>query len=58
VPELRRENFDRDTPPQPRIARSPHVAHPAFADGGDDFVRAEVISRGEWHVIDSAWLIR
>jgi hypothetical protein len=36
-----RENFDRDRPIEPRVAGFVHLAHPAGAEQGQDFVRAE-----------------
>ena len=32
--------LDRDLPPQPRVVRAIHLAHPAAADGLDDLVRS------------------
>ena len=45
IGELLRRNFDRDIAIQPRIARSPHFAHPAFADGARRFRTGRVCRR-------------
>ena len=35
------ENFDRDVPPQARIAGAVHLPHSTFAQELDDFVRPD-----------------
>src|SRR5262249_12695699 len=40
---------DRDDAIQPRVARLVDFAHAAFADGGQDLVRAEPSSRRKGH---------
>jgi hypothetical protein len=37
--------LDRDVPPQPRVVRAIHLAHPAAADGLDDLVRSHLCTR-------------
>ena len=39
------QDLDRDVSVQLRIARAIHLAHPAFADLGGHFVRAESSAR-------------
>ena len=39
--ERRGQDLDGDVAPEPRIARAIDLAHPARADGGEDFIRAE-----------------
>jgi hypothetical protein len=50
IRELLRRNLDRDLTPQPRIARFPHLPHPAFAQARDDLIRAEFVACGKRHV--------
>ena len=50
IGELLRGNLDRDVAIQPRIARLPHFAHAAFADGRDDLIRAEFVAGLQFHV--------
>src|SRR5689334_13324284 len=38
--ELRRRNLDRDSPPEPGVARFPDLAHAARTDGRQDLVRS------------------
>jgi hypothetical protein len=47
--ERRREDLDRDRPPQPRIAGLVHLAHPARAERRDDLVRTEAGTGGQRH---------
>src|SRR5580693_1174228 len=41
--------FDRDVPPQPRVPRAIHLAHPARADLRDDLIRSEFRACGKPH---------
>ena len=41
------QDLDRDVSVQLRVARSIHLAHPAFANLRDDFVDAETGAGGE-----------
>ena len=50
IGELLRRNFDCDIAIQARIARFPYLAHPAFADKRDDFVRAEFVAGFQLHM--------
>ena len=45
--ERRRQHLDRDVALQPRVGRSPHLPHAAFAQLGDDLVGADATARGE-----------
>ena len=45
----RRKNFDRDSAIEPRVAGFVDFAHPAGADGGEDFVRAEPYAGRQRH---------
>ena len=38
VRKMRRQNFDGDDAVQARVAGAVHLAHPARANGGEDFV--------------------
>ncbi len=49
-----RKNFDSDLTIEPRVARAPDLAHPAFANGSQDFIRAEFCSRRKRHFFTSA----
>ena len=42
-----REDFDRDSAVQPRVARTIHLAHPARAKEGLNLIRSQDSSRGE-----------
>ena len=42
------QDLDRDVAVQLRIARAIHLAHSAFAQLGDDLVRAEVCRASSW----------
>ena len=44
-----REDLDRHRAIEPRVARLVDLAHPAGAEGGEDFVRAEAGARLECH---------
>ena len=44
-----RQNLDRDVAAQPRIVCAVHRAHAAFAELGDDFVRADMGARLKSH---------
>ena len=39
--EARRQHLDGHRAVEPRVLRLEHLAHPALADEGDDFIRAE-----------------
>jgi len=43
------KNFQRDVAIEPGVPRAENFAHPAFADGADDFVGTETSSSGERH---------
>ena len=45
-----RQHFDSDLPLQIRVGGSIHLAHPAGADLGGDFIRAEASTGCESHV--------
>ena len=47
--ERRRQDLDRDLALQLRVGRPIHLAHPAFADLGGDFVDAEAGAGREGH---------
>jgi hypothetical protein len=47
--ECRRQDLDRDVPPQPRVTRAIHFAHPAGAEGVQDLVPADSGARLEAH---------
>ena len=49
--QVRRERFDRDLPPEPRVRREIHAPHPAAADFPDDRVGAERRSRHQHGVV-------
>ena len=49
IVELLRRYLNGDIAPELQIARTPHFAHPAFADGRDDFVSAEFVSGLQFH---------
>ena len=51
--QMRRQNFDRDRAPQPRIARAIHFAHAAGAQRRFYLVRSIFRSGGGWH----AWAL-
>ena len=44
------QDLQRDVAIQTRVPRAIHLAHPARADQGGDFVGAETSSRGEHHL--------
>ena len=44
-----RQHLERDEAVEPRVPRFVDLAHPAAAEQGDDFVRPESRSFGEWH---------
>ena len=44
-----RQDFNCNVSFQPRIARAIHLAHPASAEGRDDFVRTESSARSKNH---------
>ena len=44
-----RQDLDGDLAPQPAVARAVHLAHPARAERGDDFVRPQMCSRFQDH---------
>jgi hypothetical protein len=48
----RREDLDRDRPPQPRVARPIDLAEPARADLGDELVGAEARAACQGHAAD------
>ena len=48
--ELRGAKLDGDCTIEPRVARLPHLSHATFANSGNDLVRAEFCSDGEWHL--------
>ena len=48
---LRQQHLDRDNAIQLRIMRAIHLAHPAFADLGGDFIRADTRAGTEGHRI-------
>ena len=45
---LRRQDLDRDVPPEPLVARAVHLAHPARTERAD-LVGAEAHARLYWH---------
>ena len=47
-------DFDRDDPVQACIASLIHFAHAAGAERREDLIRAEFVTGGEWHLIQSA----
>jgi hypothetical protein len=40
------QDLERDIAAEPRIARAPHFAHAARAEGGQHFIRAEAHTSG------------
>src|SRR5207245_6918489 len=44
-----RQNLDRDVPPEPRILRAVHLAHPASSEGAHDLVWPQFRSQGKAH---------
>ena len=48
---VRGQDLDRDVAPELLVTRAIHLAHPALAEFGDDFVGAEAISRGQWQEV-------
>src|SRR5262249_28292546 len=50
------QHLDGDVPIELRVARAIHLAHPAGADGADDFVRAEARACSENHRLDVAFI--
>jgi hypothetical protein len=53
-----RERLDGNVAVQSHIARAVDFAHAVGAKGREDFVRAELVAYGEWHVRDSVKCIR
>ena len=49
IGELQRRYFNGDIAPELRIARSPDFTHTAFADGRDNFLRAEFCAGSQVH---------
>ena len=49
-----REPLDRHKPTEPRVARLPDLAHPASADGSENFIRTETSAGLEGHL----WVAR
>ncbi len=49
VGDLSGQDFERDLALQLRITRAIHFAHPARAEGSDDFVRAKPRTGGQGH---------
>src|SRR5579859_3577109 len=47
--EMRRQNLDGDASVQARIACAVHFPHPARAERGKNFIRAELGARGQRH---------
>ena len=45
------QNLDGDLPLQVGVGRAIHLAHPAHADLGGDFVRAEAGARSQSHKV-------
>jgi hypothetical protein len=45
-----REDFDGDSAVKPGVARFPHFAHAARAEGREDLVWTEAVSRRKWHI--------
>ncbi len=43
------QDFQRHIAPELRIPCAVHLAHPACANSGKDFVRADAIARGQNH---------
>ena len=43
------EDFDRDVPPQSRIAGAIHLAHGAITEQADDLIRSECVARPQPH---------
>jgi hypothetical protein len=49
-PHLGRQDLDGDVPPEPRVPRPVHLAHPPRPDQLQDLVRPEAQTAGKWHV--------
>ncbi len=49
--QLRCEDLHRDTAIQPRVPRPIHFAHPSRTDQGEQFIRTEVRTRLEGHLV-------
>jgi hypothetical protein len=49
VRERRGKDLQRDVAREPRVARSPDLAHSARSEGGLDFVRAQACAGGKGH---------
>ncbi len=48
------KDLDRDVAIQPRIEGAVHLAHPALADLGGNFIRTETGARKQGHVEEPA----
>ncbi len=46
-PDVRGQNLDCDDPVQPRVLRAVHFPHATGADGGQDFVGTQSVTRCE-----------
>jgi hypothetical protein len=52
--ERARDQFQRDIPAEPRVARTEYLAHPAGAKGSHNFVRPEASARPQRHEVERA----